>query len=168
MPATPSSAYEFLVLRADLDSAHHQAAVLEMVEVYARDPVGGGKPLPDSVRTGLIPGLRAHPTTVVFLAFAAGEAVGVAVCFGGFSTFAAKPLLNIHDLAVRPGHRGRGVGRALLSAAQAHAQAAGCCKLTLEVQANNAPAVKAYQGFGFATPSYFEGDGGTLFYSKSL
>jgi ribosomal protein S18 acetylase RimI-like enzyme len=166
MPASPVSGLR--ILRADLADARHQAAVLEMVDMYARDPVGGGKPLPESVRAGLIPGLRAHPTTVVFLAFAADEAVGVAVCFGGFSTFAAKPLLNIHDLAVRPGYRGRGVGRALLAAAQAHAQAAGCCKLTLEVQANNAPAVKAYQGFGFSSPSYFQGDGGTLFYVKPL
>jgi ribosomal protein S18 acetylase RimI-like enzyme len=164
----PTSLAGLRILRADLAQADHQAAILEMVDLYARDPVGGGKPLPDPVRAGLIPGLSAHPTTVVFLAFSASEAIGVAVCFGGFSTFAAKPLLNIHDLAVHPAYRGRGVGRALLAAVEAHAQATGCCKLTLEVQANNAPAVKAYRGFGFASPSYFVGDGGTLFYVKPL
>ena len=34
--------------------------------------------------------------------------VGLATTFEGFSTFAAKPLINIHDIAVLPDYRGRG------------------------------------------------------------
>ena len=44
--------------------------------------------------------------------------VGAAVCFIGFSTFAAKPLINIHDFVVLPAARGKGVGRRLLEAVE--------------------------------------------------
>ncbi|MDB5050216.1 MAG: putative acetyltransferase [Fibrobacteres bacterium] len=156
------------IFQADLDDTGHQSAILELVDMYAREPMGGGRPLPDSVRAGMIPGLRAHPTTVVFLARVGDVPVGVAVCFGGFSTFAAKPLLNIHDLAVRPEFRGRGIGRGLMEAAEAHARAMGCCKLTLEVLETNALARKAYHAFGFNPLSYTGDTGSCLFYAKPL
>ena len=53
------------------------------------------------------------------------------------------------DIAVLPGHRGAGVGQALLAAAEQHAKEHGCCKLTLEVLTGNARALKSYLGFGF-------------------
>ena len=37
----------------------------------------------------------------------------------------------------------------LLAAAEQHARARGCCKLTLEVLTGNARALKSYLGFGF-------------------
>ena len=164
----PAPSEPFRIMPADLADSDHQAAILEMVEMYAMDPVGGGKPLQESVRAGLVAGLRAHPTSLVFLAFSAAAPIGVAVCFRGFSTFAAKPLINIHDLAVRPDQRGRGVGRALLSAVEAHAKATGCCKLTLEVLENNPRALRAYQAFGFNPASYSQDNGHCLFYVKTL
>jgi ribosomal protein S18 acetylase RimI-like enzyme len=89
------------------------------------------------------------------------------VAFIGFSTFHARPLLNIHDLAVVPGRRGKGVGRALLTAAEAHAGELGCCKLTLEVQDDNTPARQLYERFGFRNVVY--GDSGpTRFLSKPV
>jgi ribosomal protein S18 acetylase RimI-like enzyme len=75
--------------------------------------------------------------------------VGIAVCFLGFSTFAAQPLINIHDLAVMPGYRGRGIGRQLLERVGAKGRELGCCKLTLEVREDNHRAQRLYQGFGF-------------------
>jgi ribosomal protein S18 acetylase RimI-like enzyme len=138
------------------------------VDMYARDPLAGGQPLPAATRANLIPGLRRHPTTYIFLALSGMEPAGIAVCFLGFSTFAAKPLLNIHDLAVDPGFRRQGVGRALLDAVESKARALGCCKLTLEVLENNAPAVAAYRGFGFSQGQYAAEGGGTLFYAKPL
>ena len=38
------------------------------------------------------------------------DAVGLANCFMAYSTFAAEPIVNIHDFAVLSGHRGRGIG----------------------------------------------------------
>jgi ribosomal protein S18 acetylase RimI-like enzyme len=137
------------IRKADLADSRDAAAIVTLVDSYAVDPVGGGRPLPADVRERLISALRSHPTTLVLLAFAGDEPAGVAVCFFGLSTFKARPLLNIHDLAVVPKHRGMGVGRALLQAAEQHARRAGCCKLTLEVQDDNNRARALYQSFGF-------------------
>lgn len=138
------------VHRADYGDPVHCRAILEILDSYASDAVGGGLPLPADVRERLIPSLRDHPTSRVLLGLVGGSPVGLAICFLGLSTFSAQPLLNIHDLAVLPAWRGHGVGRALLVAAEEQARAEGCCKLTLEVQDDNRRARGLYESFGFA------------------
>lgn len=139
---------------ADLDNPDHERTVVNLLDMYSRDVMGGGTPLTAVVRSTLIDGLRRRPGTLVLLAWRDREAVGLCIGFEGFSTFHARPLLNIHDLAVHPQHRNRGTGRALLEAAEAEARRRGCCKLTLEVRADNAPAQHLYRelGFGESTP----------------
>ena len=137
------------VIEADLRESQHQQAILHLINAYARDPMGDGRDLPAAVRARLVPGLRRHPTSLVFLAFDDVTPVGIAVCFIGFSTFAARPLINIHDLAVMPDFRGRGIGRLLLERVEAKGRELGCCKLTLEVREDNHRAQRLYQRFGF-------------------
>ena len=156
------------ILEADLDRAEHQRAVLELTDAYARDPMGNGRPLSDEVRQALIPGLQKHSTTVIFLAYQGSDAIGIANCFIGFSTFAARPLINVSDLAVLPGHREKGIGRLLLEAVERKAIEIGCCKLTIEVQENNHRARHVYETVGFAQAVYVEEAGGVLFLSKPL
>ncbi len=134
---------------AGLDTPADADAVVALLDAYASDPMGSGAPLPDAVKARLVTALRAVPNHLILLAFDEGRAVGIAVCFQGLSTFRARLLLNIHDLAVLPSHRGRGVGRALLSAVEAEARARGCCKLTLEVREDNPVAAGLYRGLGF-------------------
>ncbi len=55
------------IMEADLNLSDHQEAVLTMVDAYSSDAMGNGKPLDPDVRARLIPGLRKHPTTLVFL-----------------------------------------------------------------------------------------------------
>ena len=89
------------------------------------------------------------------------------VCFFGLSTFQARPLLNIHDLAVVPEYLGKGIGRALLSAAETRARRHGCCRLTLEVQDDNQWARSLYESFGFE--DFIVGNSApTRFLSKAL
>jgi ribosomal protein S18 acetylase RimI-like enzyme len=142
------------ILQADLTSLRHQKDIVALLDTYAQDPMGGGEPLSDEVKKRLIPGMRAHPEAYVFLAYRTGqdggeEAVGLANCFLGFSTFAARPLINIHDLAVTPGARRMGVGKALLDSVCAKAKELGCCKVTLEVRDDNPAAKKLYTDYGF-------------------
>ena len=142
-------------------------AILHVLNTYAMDPVGGGRPLTAEVRTRLLPVLREHGRALVLLAFDGPDPVGLATCFLGVSTFQARPLLNIHDLAVVPTHRGRGIGRALLNAAEREALQHGCCRLTLEVQEGNTRARKLYERFGFT--DYVLGEPvATRFLCKSL
>jgi GNAT superfamily N-acetyltransferase len=154
------------IVEADLNRSEHQHAVVELINAYAMDPMGNGAPLSAEVRGALIPGLKQHPTSVIFLAYQEGKGVGIAVCFRGFSTFAARPLINIHDLAVLPAYRGQGIGRRLLEEVERKARETDCCKLTLEVQENNHRARHVYEAAGFAQAKYVEAAGGSLFLSK--
>ncbi|MGL4511712.1 MAG: GNAT family N-acetyltransferase [Lacipirellulaceae bacterium] len=164
--ATPGPV-EVDIRRADLARDDHARDVVAMVDAYASDVMGGGQRLADGVRARLAEGLRSHPTTLAWLAYRGPEPVGVAVAFLGFSTFAALPLLNVHDLAVVPSVRGLGVGRRLLEAVEAEARALGCCKVTLEVLEGNDAARGLYERMGFRHVHYADGAGGALFYAKS-
>jgi GNAT superfamily N-acetyltransferase len=156
------------ILEADLDRREHQQAVVALLDAYAQDPMGNGRPLSADIRRDLIPGLQQHPTTIIFLAFQNDEAVGIATCFRGFSTFAARPLINISDFYVLPERRGQNIGQMILAAAENKARDIGCCKITLEVQESNHRAQRIYQAAGFSRAVYVEAAGGALFLSKAL
>jgi GNAT superfamily N-acetyltransferase len=159
---------ELIVVEADLSGADHQQAIVRLLNAYAMDPMGDGKPLSEAAQNGLIAGLRQHPTTLVFLAYQGSEAIGLAICFRGFSTFAARPLVNIHDFFVVPGQRGTGVGRRLLARIEQRARAIGCCKLTLEVQEHNERAKRVYEATGFTQAVYVPAAGGSVNLAKTL
>jgi len=122
---------DIVVIQADLHEDSQAHAIVELINLYAQGSMGQGEALPARVQQQLIPQLRAHPTAYVFLAYYQRQAIGVAVSFLGFSTWAAQPLMNIHDLMVKADFRNQGVGRQLLAAIEHKAQALGCCKLTL-------------------------------------
>jgi len=151
------------VLHADLANPDHQAAIIDLLDMYSRDEFGASQPLSDEARKELIPGLVNHGASRVFLAYDDARPVGLAICFVGFSSFRAKPLLNIHDIAVRPETRGQGIGRQLLHAVAEDARALGCCKLTLEVRADNLRAQALYKDVGFQPT-----DPGTWFWTQTL
>lgn len=162
--------HEIGIVEADLNDPRHQSAVLCMMDNYSADPMGDAKPLSDFARRNLISGLRTHPTTLVFLAFRGDQPCGIATCFRGFSTFAAKPLINVSDFFVEPAFRGQGIGRLLLEAILEEAKRKDCCKLTLEVQQNNSRARSIYEKFGFKQAVYAadaEG-GGSLYMVRSI
>lgn len=156
------------IVRVDLSNPVHARDVRVMTAAYAEDPMGHGGPLPDDVLDRLVPALREHPASLLWLAYEEDEPVGIATCFLGFSTFAARPLINVHDLSVRPAWRGRGIGRALLAAVEAHGRAARCVKVTLEVGELNARARRLYESCGFTHALAGEEAGPALFLSKTL
>jgi len=148
---------------ADLSDEADGRAVVTIIDSYARGPGGQNETLSEAARARLVPGLRDHPAAFVLLAFRAGEPAGIAVCVWGFSTFAGKPLVNIHDLAVLPEHRGAGIGGELLAEVARRANERGAGKVTLEVHDTNHGAKRLYErhGFGPWEPP-------TLFVSKPL
>lgn len=137
------------VRRADYTCAADAQAVVNMLDAYASDPAGGGKSLSDFAKTHLVRELAARPQAFSVLAFDAGQPVGLVNCIEGFSTFACKPLVNVHDVAVLNSHRGRGVAAQMLALAERIAQERGAVKMTLEVLSGNAPAVSLYRRIGY-------------------
>lgn len=141
--------------------------IVALLDAYACDPMGGNARLADFVKARLVGDLAANPHAFSLLARTADEAVGLANCFIGYSTFAAAPLVNIHDLAVFHGHRGKGVGRALMLAIEAEALKRGACKVTLEVLSGN-PAQRLYAACGYGDYQLDPATGHALFWQKRL
>ncbi len=152
---------------ANYSDLRDAADVVALLDAYARDPMGGDTPLAEDVKARLVGDLAASPHAFSLLARAGDEAVGLANCFMGYSTFAAAPLVNIHDLAVLPGHRGAGVGQMLMAAIEAEALKRGACKVTLEVLSGN-PARRLYEREGYGDYQLDPATGHALFWQKRL
>jgi ribosomal protein S18 acetylase RimI-like enzyme len=153
---------------ADLMDAGDATDLVALLDDYARDPMGGGKPLRDDVKNRLPGDLAARGGCVVLLARVDGRSAGAAVAFEGYSTFEASPLLNLHDFVVAPAFRGRGVARSMLHRLEEVARSRGCCKITLEVLSNNDRARGIYAAAGFGAYELDPVAGQALFFQKKL
>jgi GNAT superfamily N-acetyltransferase len=89
-----------------------------------------------------------RPFAEVLLAEEANEVVGFALFFPNFSTFLGQPGIYLEDLFVRPEHRGRGHGKALLAAVARLALERGCGRLDWAVLDWNEPALRFYRSLG--------------------
>jgi ribosomal protein S18 acetylase RimI-like enzyme len=138
------------VCRADYADPQHASALVFLLDAYAQDPMGGNHPLSDFAKANLVTALAARPQAYSVLAFAGLHPVGLVNCIEGFSTFACRPLVNVHDVAVLASHRGQGVAEKMLALAESIALERGACKLTLEVLLGNVGACKLYRRIGFA------------------
>lgn len=153
---------------ADLENDDHQTAIVTLLNQYAMDLQGYRKSLPITVLNEVIPEIRKIPTAIIFLARVGEEYVGMAICFLGFSTFYARPIINIHDFAVKKSFRRNGIGKKLIAAVEEKAKSLHCCKLTLEVQEKNTSALELYEKCGFEKSVLDESEGRALFLSKKL
>jgi len=153
---------------ADYRDPRDAAAVVALLDAYARDPMGGGAALAEAVKARLVGDLAANPHAFSLIARLDDAPVGLANCFMGYSTFAAAPLVNIHDFAVVPSHRGAGIGRALLLAVEAEALKRGAIKVTLEVLSGNDPAKRLYAANGYGDYQLDPASGHALFWQKRL
>jgi GNAT superfamily N-acetyltransferase len=90
----------------------------------------------------------AQPAAEVLLAFAGHAPVGFAVFFHNFSTFLGIKGLWLEDIFVRPEHRARGYGKALLLAVARVAHARGCGRFEWAALDWNRPAWDFYQSLG--------------------
>ena len=134
---------------ADWTRADDACMLLQLLDQYARHPMGGGRPLSDGAIAQLPERYAALPGGFSLLAIHDGRPVGLANCLTSFSTFQVAPRINIHDLFVVETARGEGLGRRLLSAVRQEAVRRSACALTLEVRCDNQPACRLYASFGF-------------------
>jgi GNAT superfamily N-acetyltransferase len=88
------------------------------------------------------------PAAEVRLAFEGNTAVGFAVFFHNFSTWIGRPGLYLEDLFVKPDHRGKGYGRALLIDLAKIARERGCGRMEWAVLDWNDPAIQFYRKLG--------------------
>lgn len=136
------------IIEADLSKPKHANAIVMLTDQYARDAMGLKRPLEDGIKQKLVDELKAFPGYLGFIAFFDDEPAGIANCVYSFSTFKAAKVINIHDLAVNPAYRGRGIGDALIGTVEKKAKEENCCKIALEVREDNR-ARGLYERFGF-------------------
>ncbi len=97
----------------------------------------------------------ATPGRTVLLAEVGGRPVGTAdVSVVANAARAGRPTLVVENLVVDVAHRRTGVGRALLDAARAHGEAAGCAKLQLSTDDPGAFAFYEAAGLRHAARTY--------------
>ena len=170
MPASPG----YQVCRANYADPMHAAALVRLLDAYAGDQMGGAEPLSEFAKINLVPSLAARPQAFSVLAFEAavgqetGQAVGLVNCIEGFSTFACRPLVNVHDIAVLPAYRGQRIAELMLALVEDIARERGACKLTLEVLQGNAVAIRLYRRVGFANYQLAPAMGQAEFLQKLL
>lgn len=156
------------IVRANYADPLHAAALVMLLDAYASDPAGGGEGLSAFAREHLVAALASRPQAYSVLAFDGDKPVGLVNCIEGFSTFACKPLVNVHDVAVLASHRGRGIAERMLAEAEAIARERGAVKLTLEVLSGNHGAVRLYERIGFAGYQLDPAMGTAVFLQKWL
>lgn len=162
------AAQDVRVVRVDYADAHHGRDFIFLLDSYARDPMGGGEALIPEVKDKLLAQLARRSFAYSWIAYVDDQPAGLINAFEGFSSFAAKPLLNVHDVIVLQAFRGLQLSQLLLQAVELQARALGCCKVTLEVLTGNKPAQEAYKKFGFASYELDPQAGYALFWQKKL
>ena len=151
------------IVKCDLNDPGHADAFLRLTAGYMADPMGGSEPWTQEQREKIVRDLSRNSSTLILLARFNGEFIGLCTCFFSYSTFMAKPLINVHDIFVEESYRKKGVGRQMLNKVEEIAREKDCGKITLEVRKDNLDARELYRSLGFhdETPSVF-------FWSKRL
>jgi len=89
-----------------------------------------------------------RPAAEVLLAYWEEKPAGYAVFFHNFSTFLGRAGIYLEDLFVEPELRGKGIGKALLSAIAKEAQKRDCGRLEWAVLDWNKPSIDFYLSLG--------------------
>lgn len=91
-----------------------------------------------------------HPACSFLIADWAGRAAGYCASYPGFSTFLGRTTMFVEDVFVRPQHRDRGIGSALLAEICRRALDANLGRVEWRVQTINQPAIDHFRRAGIA------------------
>jgi GNAT superfamily N-acetyltransferase len=130
-PATPADVPIILELIRDLATYERAPSEVTATEEQLLQVLFGEKPVAE-----------------VLLASEGEAPVGFAVFFYNFSTWLGRPGLYLEDLFIRPEHRGKGYGRALLVDLAKIARDRSCGRMEWAVLDWNEPAIEFYKKLG--------------------
>jgi ribosomal protein S18 acetylase RimI-like enzyme len=97
----------------------------------------------------------ASPGSGVLLAEAEGETVGLLSYSIRFDLFHAANSCLIDELVVGEGHRGRGIGGALIEEVIRRAASAGCIEVSVSTMPDNEAAQALYRSHGLVEEALF-------------
>lgn len=138
-PVTPADVPALVELIGDLAAYERSAHLCTVTAAQLRAALFG----PDPAVFGHVAEVPAGPDV-------APTVIGMALWYLSFSTWDGVHGIHLEDLYVRPRHRGRGAGRALLATLAGICAARGYTRLEWEVIDWNAPSLDFYRGLGAA------------------
>lgn len=135
-----------------MTAAEFRAWLEPTIVGYAADKVASGEWLEDGSLARsrrsfdeLLPHGPATPDHHLFTAHAGGEPIGALWLF----VSAERADAFIYEIVVDESHRGRGLGRGLLRAAETWSRERGCRTVSLHVFGRNAVARRLYESAGY-------------------
>lgn len=137
------------IIEGDLNIAEHAEHFLRLTSAYMADVMGGADAWNAEQKERVIHEMANHPCALILFAKVDGQFAGICTCFYAYSTFLAKPLINIHDIYIQDAFRGIGVGKKLVKTLEEVAKEKKCGKITLEVRRDNLNARDLYKSQGF-------------------
>jgi len=143
-PATPADVptiLRFIRELAEYEREPHAVIATEadlLRDGFSLTPDGAPLPTPARFRCLIADSTEAGNT----------QPAGFALFFTSYSTWQGHHGIRLEDLYVTPALRGKGIGRALLSALAQIAVAEGCPRLEWDVLEWNAPAIAVYERVG--------------------
>jgi len=143
-PATPSDVPQILQFIRDLAT-------------YEREPDAVLATESDLLRDGFGPEKRFHCLIAELSESDATIPAGFALYFYNYSTWRGHAGIYLEDLYVSPEHRGKGIGKALLTRVAAIAVAEGCPRYEWSVLDWNQPSIDFYHSLGAVMKSEWKG-----------
>ena len=142
-PATPADVPQILAFIRDLAAYEREPDAVQATEAdLLRDGFGETKRF-----DCIIAELTGVNTTT---------AAGFALYFHNYSTWRGHAGIYLEDLYVSPEHRGKGIGKALLTRVAAIAVAEGCPRLEWSVLDWNQPSIDFYHQLGAVMKSQWK------------
>lgn len=119
-------------------------AFIRELATYERDPAA----VVATEEALLRDGFGERPLFQVTIAEWSGEPVGFAFWFLAYSTWRGQPTLYLEDLFIRPGARGRGIGKEMMRYLARTALDIGCGRFVWQVLDWNTPSIEFYESLG--------------------
>ncbi len=96
-----------------------------------------------------------HQDSVIFLAWDGEITVGFTQLYPSFSSVSMGRIWILNDLFVAPSHRGQGIAKELMDAAEDYARQSGALRVGLSTQITNTSAQKLYESRGYVRDTEF-------------
>ena len=119
-------------------------SLVRELATYEREPDAVTATEADLLRHGFGEPRRFH----VLMAEWDGQTAGFALYCFGFSTWTGGPTLHLEDLFVRPEHRKKGIGLALMQRLARETLERGCDRFVWQVLDWNEPSIRFYESLG--------------------
>lgn len=137
------------IIEGDLNKEGHAEHFLRLTSAYMADVMGGADAWSDKQKENVIRDMANHPCALILFAIVDGQVAGICTSFYAYSTFLAKPLINIHDIYIDESFRGIGIGKKIVKALEELAKQKNCGKITLDLRRDNLNARDLYKSQGF-------------------